>query len=158
MLKIKVIHNQTGESQEVTLVSEALAEGKGLIGRHPKCDLVLNGSDVSRVHARLINQAGKYYFSDLGSTSGSIVNDEAAQTNENIPLQLNDIIRIGDFMLLVRDVKSTGASPAKSAVVLARRAASFVLVSMVVMALLAATGYISLPFGNNALEQFLSNR
>lgn len=104
MIKLLVIDDQTGESQEVKLTSEILAQGGGLIGRHPSCDIVLNNPDVSRVHGRIIYKQKQYYFTDLGSTGGSQVNKKEASTNENFLLKPNDIVRIGGFILLVKEV------------------------------------------------------
>ena len=105
MIEIKVIDPQTGDSQQIILTSETVAEGGGLIGRHPQCDLVLNNPEVSRVHGRLIYKAGKYYFSDLGSTGGSKVNEEEVQVNQNVLLKPGDVIHIGGFVLLVKTVE-----------------------------------------------------
>ena len=110
MIKLVVIDDQTGESQEVKLTPETLSQGGGLIGRHPSCDIVLNNPDVSRVHGRLVYKRGHYYFSDLGSTAGSQVNKQEASTNENFLLKPNDIIRIGGFILLVKEVIENGLS------------------------------------------------
>ncbi|NJO41010.1 MAG: FHA domain-containing protein [Cyanobacteria bacterium CRU_2_1] len=122
MIKIKIIHHQTGEFQEKELIPEILAQGGGLIGRHSKCDIVLNGPDVSRVHARIIYQAGQYYFSDLGSTGGSTVNEAEAETNQIFLLQPNDIIRIGGFVLLVKEVELHRNELSNPVVVLAQMA------------------------------------
>jgi len=104
MIKIRVIHSQTGESQQKTLSSETMIQGGGLIGRNPQCDLVLNSPEVSRVHGRIFYKEEQYYFTDLGSTDGSQVNSEEAKTNQNFLLMPNDIIRIGEFILLVDEV------------------------------------------------------
>ncbi|NJP12157.1 MAG: FHA domain-containing protein [Leptolyngbyaceae cyanobacterium RU_5_1] len=157
MIKIKIIHNQTGESREQKLTSEMLSQGRGLIGRHPNCDLVLNSSDVSRVHARIICQEGQYYFSDLGSTSGSIFNDETAQTNQNFFLKSNDMIRVGDFILLVKEVDAKAARAGKSAVNLGQIAAVLVIVPVLVVLVVLATTHASLAVDGTALEKLLDN-
>jgi pSer/pThr/pTyr-binding forkhead associated (FHA) protein len=108
MIKLQVIHDQTGESQEENLTPETLAQGGGLIGRHPGCDIVLDSREVSRVHARIIYREEQYYFTDLGSTGGSRVNTQEAATNENFLLKPNDIIRIGGFILLVKGIEGNG--------------------------------------------------
>jgi hypothetical protein len=46
-----------------------------LIGRHPRCDVVLTGSAVSRHHARLRFRDGIWILQDLGSTNGTTVNN-----------------------------------------------------------------------------------
>ncbi len=108
MIELQVIHDQTGESQEKNLTPESLMQGGGLIGRHHGCDIVLDSPEVSRVHARIVYREGQYYFTDLGSTGGSQVNGEEAPTNENFLLKRNDIIRIGGFILLVKQVEVNG--------------------------------------------------
>lgn len=110
MIKIRVIHYQTGESEQTTLTSETMIQGGGLIGRNPQCDLVLNSPEVSRVHGRIFYKEGQYFFTDLGSTDGSQVNSEEAKTNQNFLLATNDIIRIGDFILLIDEVNSDQVS------------------------------------------------
>ncbi|HEY9614404.1 FHA domain-containing protein [Allocoleopsis sp.] len=110
MIKFIIIDDQTGESQEEKLTPETLIQGGGLIGRHPSCDIVLNSPEVSRVHGRILYREGQYYFTDLGSTGGSHVNKQEASTNENFLLKPNDIIRIGGFILLVKEVPMDGNS------------------------------------------------
>ncbi len=104
MIKLIIIDDQTGESLEANLTPDTLSQGGGLIGRHPSCDIVLNSPDVSRVHGRIVYKGGQYYFTDLGSTGGSQVNKQQAPTNDNFLLKPNDIIRIGGFILLVKEV------------------------------------------------------
>ena len=111
MIKFIVIDDETGESKETNLTPETLIQGGGLIGRHPGCDIVLDSPDVSRVHGRIVYRQGQYYFSDLGSTGGSQVNKADAPTNENFLLKPNDTIRIGAFILLVKEVEKNGISP-----------------------------------------------
>ncbi|NEP47359.1 MAG: FHA domain-containing protein [Moorea sp. SIO3C2] len=105
MLKTILINSQTNELQEKTLKPETGIEGEYLIGRHPSCDLVLDSPVVSRVHARILCQGGKYYFADLGSTDGSRINNEEMDVNQNWLLREEDIIRIGDFVLLVKKLQ-----------------------------------------------------
>lgn len=110
MIKLIIIDDQTGESQEAKLTPDSLTQGGGLIGRHPTCDIVLNSPDVSRVHGRIVYKREQYYFTDLGSTGGSQVNKEEASTNENFLLKPNDVIRIGGFILVVKEVMEKGKS------------------------------------------------
>jgi glycine betaine catabolism B len=153
MITITVLNKQTGEFQENKLMPEVLAEGGGLIGRNIKCNLILNSSDVSRVHARIIYQGGQYYFSDLGSTSGSMVNDEEAETNQNFLLKPNDVIRIGDFALTVKEVVSNSNRSGNSVVAYGRMSAQL-LVVLSILASLAAIAYIYLPIDSVAFYKF----
>ena len=104
-MKIKIFNNQTNEFQEKVLTPEIGRQGECLIGRHPSCDLVLNSPEVSRVHGRIFYQSGQYYFTDLGSTDGSRLNNEELIVNRNYLLKLEDIIQIGIFVLLVEEVE-----------------------------------------------------
>ncbi len=173
MLKFKVIYQQTGEFQERKLTPEIVAQGGGLIGRHNKCDIVLNSPDVSRVHARIIHRGGQYYFSDLGSTGGSTVNDEEAQTNQAFLLKPNDLIRIGGFTLSVESVKqerqavsrkpsSKQSSKQKSSPGLFGRisafgqyVAPFTIVLLLLMALVAINVLPTPTFGNVEFDQLV---
>jgi glycine betaine catabolism B len=109
MLKIKIIHYQTNQIDEKTL-----GAGEHLIGRHPSCSLVLDSPEVSRVHGRILLQNGKCYYSDLGSTDGSRVNHETIAINHNHPLNPDDTIRIGEFVIWVESFQPE-SSPSESA-------------------------------------------
>ena len=110
MLTTTVINYQTNELQEKTLKPETGIQGEYLIGRHPSCDLVLDSPVVSRVHGRILCQGGKYYFTDLGSTDGSRINNEEVDVNQNWLLKEDDIIRIGEFVLLVKNLQFYNSS------------------------------------------------
>ncbi|NJR62073.1 MAG: FHA domain-containing protein [Cyanobacteria bacterium CRU_2_1] len=105
LIRFKITNHHNGKAQEKFLTSTAILEGGGLIGRHSTCDIVLNGREVSRVHARILYLEEQFHFTDLGSTGGSLVNYEKVQTNQNCLLQANDLIRIGKFTLLVRGIE-----------------------------------------------------
>lgn len=110
MLKIKVFNYQTGEIHEMDLTPQTNIKGQCTIGRALNCDLVLVGSEVSRIHGRIIFQQGQYYFTDLCSKSGSRINNEDIKANESYLLKENDIIRIGGFVLVVEaaEMSSSG--------------------------------------------------
>lgn len=69
------------------------------IGRLPECDVVVNDPGASRQHARIRNADGEYVLTDLGSTNGTLVNDEAVR--ERI-LEDGDRITIGETLLEFR--------------------------------------------------------
>ena len=113
MLKTKVVNYHTSEFYEETLAPKSSGRNECLIGRHPSCDLILNSPEVSRVHGRVLFQNSKCYFTDLGSTDGSRINNEEAQINQSYLLKPDDSIRIGGFVLLVEEV-SAAEQPTQS--------------------------------------------
>ena len=101
MLKTKIINYHTNEVTEATLQPRSAQQAECLIGRHPNCDLVLDGPAVSRVHGRLLFDSGDCFFSDLGSTDGSRLNNEDVVVNEGYAIAPDDVLRIGEFALIV---------------------------------------------------------
>ncbi|NJO42898.1 MAG: FHA domain-containing protein [Cyanobacteria bacterium RU_5_0] len=113
MLAIKIFNNQTGEFRKTTLNPATTPQGECIIGRSSTCDLILASPEVSRVHGRIKVQDNVYYYSDLGSTDGSRLNNELAKVNQSFRLNEGDILRVGEFVLLVEAIEkpeSTGKS------------------------------------------------
>jgi pSer/pThr/pTyr-binding forkhead associated (FHA) protein len=77
-----------------------VAQGETIIGRSPKCQLVLDDALVSRAHARLIVHRGTTTVEDMGSSNGVLVNGERL-TRARV-LVSGDRVVIGQqtFMLL----------------------------------------------------------
>jgi hypothetical protein len=70
------------------------------IGRLPECDIVITDPGASRRHATItLDDGGEYVLTDLGSTNGTIVNDEPV--GEHI-LSDGDRITIGNTVLEFR--------------------------------------------------------
>jgi aspartyl protease family protein len=68
------------------------------IGRHPRNDVAIHDSKVSRHHLQIIqDDAGNFRLADFGSTNGTFVNE--AKVQGEVPLYLNDMIRIGQTVL-----------------------------------------------------------
>lgn len=67
------------------------------IGRSLECDLVLEDTSVSRLHARLVAKRGRFLIIDDNSTYGTYVNGERVQKKT---LQSGDIISLANFMML----------------------------------------------------------
>ena len=70
--------------------------GDTTIGRHPQCTLSINQPSVSRRHARLWMEDGRWYVEDLGSSNGTYVNNRRITKQE---LDEGDDLRCGDFKL-----------------------------------------------------------
>jgi serine phosphatase RsbU (regulator of sigma subunit)/pSer/pThr/pTyr-binding forkhead associated (FHA) protein len=45
-----------------------------ILGRHPECDIVLDSGAVSRQHARVFQDGGRFYVQDLHSRNGTYLN------------------------------------------------------------------------------------
>jgi pSer/pThr/pTyr-binding forkhead associated (FHA) protein len=56
-----------------------LHEGAALIGRHGRCTIPVDHSDVSPVHALIFTMQGSLAIADLGSRSGTVVNGKRVQ-------------------------------------------------------------------------------
>jgi len=67
-----------------------------ILGRDKECALSFDDPDVSRRHASIDYQDGQYFIADLGSTNGTIVNN---QKIENAALRSGDLVRIGKTIL-----------------------------------------------------------
>jgi len=66
------------------------------IGRTNGNDLIISGRTVSRRHARLWFEGGRWYLADVNSANGTLVNNLRLQPNQAVPLNDGDIINFGD--------------------------------------------------------------
>jgi glycine betaine catabolism B len=74
------------------------------IGRESSCDLVLHQAEISRRHGQISFDGRDYYFTDLGSLSGSYLDDVKLTPNQSKSLILGSKIRIADFSLVVEEI------------------------------------------------------
>ncbi|HEY9624584.1 MAG TPA: FHA domain-containing protein [Crinalium sp.] len=109
MLKIKLLNYPTGDLQETVLTPETMLNHECIIGRTSSCNLILDSLDVSRVHGRIQFLKGEYYYTDLGSANGSFINNQAVKVNQSYSLKMDDLIRIGDFILFVEAIETTSS-------------------------------------------------
>ncbi|MBN1888085.1 MAG: FHA domain-containing protein [Thermoflexales bacterium] len=68
------------------------------IGRSRENDLHVDDPQISRHHARLIQQGTAYVLEDLGSTNGTFVNNQRLSAPATI--QPGDMIRLGNNVLM----------------------------------------------------------
>ena len=73
-----------------------LSKNEIYIGRDINNDIVINDSEVSRKHARLILQAGGFVLEDMGSTNGTFVNGQR--------LMGPHVLRAGEVVLFGENV------------------------------------------------------
>ena len=70
--------------------------GKTVIGSGPDCDIQIDSLAVGDHHARLTARDARFLLEDLGSSSGTFVNNQRVSEHE---LQEGDVIRIGKHTL-----------------------------------------------------------
>jgi pSer/pThr/pTyr-binding forkhead associated (FHA) protein len=70
------------------------------IGRDPRNDLVLESAAVSREHAALTYEDGRWYLEDRGSFNGTLLNGTRVQPSTPLPLRHADRITIGSETLI----------------------------------------------------------
>lgn len=86
------LHTKSGEKSAWTVVEAAGVS----IGRKDTCDVVLPSHEVSRQHAEIRSERGRWILRDLGSSNGTLI--AGARIAEHV-LQDGDVIRIGSFEL-----------------------------------------------------------
>ncbi|MHC4545936.1 MAG: SpoIIE family protein phosphatase [Planctomycetota bacterium] len=68
-----------------------------VIGRSPRCDVVIESRDVSREHARIFQDPfGRWIIEDLGSSNGILINGKRVEASVVLP---GEPIVIGSFSL-----------------------------------------------------------
>jgi predicted component of type VI protein secretion system len=72
-----------------------------VMGRSPLADLCLPDPSVSRQHARLLGEPGRWLLEDLHSRNGTWVGDRKLQTGGACPLRHGDAVRLGNVVVRV---------------------------------------------------------
>ncbi len=67
------------------------------LGRSNESEIILDSNKISRFHARIVIENGKYYLEDFNSISGTMVNGNRIRGKQL--LQDSDTIQIADFVL-----------------------------------------------------------
>jgi hypothetical protein len=99
-----VIKSQGNPAGEVNLKL-----GDTMIGRDPRCDIVLkNDKSVSKKHAVIRTVGTKSTIEDLGSTNGTFIDNQIIKRHE---LRRGDTIIIGEHELVYRDDISLDTTP-----------------------------------------------
>ena len=78
-----------------------------VIGRDSANGVAINDSEISRKHARLTFQGGKYVLEDLGSTNGTFVNGQ--RLAGPVVLRSGDVVSLGEQIVLMFEVLSADA-------------------------------------------------
>lgn len=88
-----------------------------MVGRDSSNSVAINDAEMSRRHARLIFQGGKYVIEDVGSTNGTFVNGQ--RLAGPYVLKPGDVVSFGEQIVLMYDSANvdpgaTLASPRKA--------------------------------------------
>ncbi len=62
------------------------------VGRNPDCDLFLDNSGISRIHASFYYEINEWFIMDKGSTNGTWLNNKKLEHNKKYQLTEDDII------------------------------------------------------------------
>ena len=96
-----------------------------VIGRQAQCDLTLRHEDVSRRHAEIGFEEGRYIVRDLGSTNGTFLNGKEIERAE--PLSPGDRIEVGPqvitFCAIEGDDLAEATTPDSDQTIIAMRPA-----------------------------------
>lgn len=87
-----------------------------IIGRDSVNAVAINDAEVSRKHARMTFQGGKYVLEDLGSTNGTFVNGQRL-TSATV-LKPGDVVSLGEQIVLMYE----GLSVDSGSTVIGRKA------------------------------------
>jgi glycine betaine catabolism B len=92
------------ETQTIQLTPEDQLNQECLIGRDPRCCIVLKDNLASRTHGKIAFRNGSHFYSDLGSRNGSKINNVDAQINQEYLLKPSDTIALGNHLLWVKAI------------------------------------------------------
>lgn len=84
-----------------------LTKDETTIGRHPECDVQIDSNMVSRKHACILRDGGRFFVEDLGSGNGTTLNGQRILVRT--PLSHDDRIKLGPILLRFMNQAAPGA-------------------------------------------------
>jgi serine phosphatase RsbU (regulator of sigma subunit) len=102
-LMASIVILKAGEASTHELTKDEI-----VIGRHPECDVQIDSNMVSRKHARIVRDSGKYFVEDLGSGNGTTVNGHRVMAR--MPIGNDDRIKLGPILIRFAEQGSGTAS------------------------------------------------
>lgn len=84
-----IYYMKTGE--RITIDKNTFVIGKGA-----DSDFVISNSAISRSHAKIVNQDGKFYIVDTQSTNGTYINGKVIEPNKSIEIKNGDLLRFSN--------------------------------------------------------------
>jgi FHA domain len=85
---------QIGQGRE--LLSRAFSPPEAVIGRDSRCEVFIDNLAVSRRHARIGWEKGRFFVEDLGSANGTRLHGQPVRFAD---LEIGDVIEIGKFRI-----------------------------------------------------------
>ena len=93
MAIVLIVTPESGDKIELPILSSCT------IGRSSSCDLKLDDSKISGKHGLFeLTPKGELYYSDLGSSNGSFLNDSQIQ---KIQFKVNEVLKIGNTTIII---------------------------------------------------------
>ena len=75
-----------------------------ILGRSPEANIVIESTEISRLHAKLINSPSGFFICDLNSTNGTFLNGDLLESEQVFQLKANDRINLGEIVLLFQTI------------------------------------------------------
>ena len=106
MIKLRLLNsnNPSDDNRHIEIFPETMLNSECFIGRSPNSNVVLSSLKVSRIHGNITYQQKQYFYRDLGSSTGSKINNQEVQVNQKYVLKPNDMISVGDYILIVEKI------------------------------------------------------
>jgi pilus assembly protein CpaF len=98
MIAIAIYRNLKGKAKIESVPRSVLK-----IGRASENDVILDRTGVSRDHAEIYKRSNSYYIADLNSKHGTFVNERKIPVLKSVPVQIDDVIGIGEYFLKVKE-------------------------------------------------------
>jgi len=98
MIAIAIYRNLKGKAKIESVPRSVLK-----IGRNSENDVILDRTGVSRGHAEIYRRSNSYYIADLNSKHGTFVNERKIPVLKSVPVQIDDIIGIGEYFLKIKE-------------------------------------------------------
>jgi len=98
MIAIAIYRNLKGKAKIDSVPGSVLK-----IGRASENDVILDRTGVSRDHAEIYKRSNSFYIADLKSKHGTFINERKIPVLKSVPVQLDDIIGIGEYFLKIKE-------------------------------------------------------
>ena len=107
MLEIILIDTKHPPNTEtITIDPQQVLNQECFIGRDERCCIVLNDTMVSRIHGKIAYHQGDYFYTDLGSRNGSLLNNETITVNQSYPIKASDTLGLGNYLVWIKEIEN----------------------------------------------------